>query len=133
MIRSQPWFTQWREAARNLKGNVTTLYFAFLDPATPLHAKAFALLVVAYALSPIDLIPDPIPVLGYLDDLILLPLGIWFALRLIPPDVLVEARRQAAEHPRIDKAWGRVAAAAIILIYILIAVWLWRIYFRPLE
>lgn len=133
MIRTHPWFTRWREAARNLKRNITALYFAVLDPGTPWVAKAFALLVVAYALSPIDLIPDFIPVLGYLDDLILLPLGIWFALKLIPSEVMVEARQRASAMPRIDKPLGMVAAAVIVAIYALIALWLWRVFFRPLQ
>lgn len=74
------------------------LYIACRDPRTPLIAKATATLVVAYALSPIDLIPDFVPVLGYLDDLVLLPLGIILAIRLIPPDVLSDSRIKAREH-----------------------------------
>ena len=126
MIRAKSWFAHWREVARSLKHNITALYFAVLDSDTPWYAKTFAILVVMYALSPIDLIPDFIPVLGYLDDLILLPLGIWFALRLIPPDVMADARRKAAEHPRIDNPIGLVAAVVIIAIYALAAFWLWR-------
>lgn len=126
MIRSHPWFEQWREVARNLKRNIAALYFAVLDGDTPWYAKVFAVLVVTYALSPIDLIPDFIPLLGYLDDLILLPLGIWFALRLIPPHVMDEARCKAAAHPRIDNPIGLVAAAVITAIYALLAWWLWR-------
>jgi uncharacterized membrane protein YkvA (DUF1232 family) len=132
MIRTQPWFTRWREAARTLKRNIAALYFAVLDPRTPWFAKAFAILIVAYALSPIDLIPDPIPILGYLDDLILLPIGIWFALKLIPPEVMVDARQRAADRPRIDNPIGIAAAAVIILLYALVAYWLWR-YFRPRQ
>ena len=133
MIRSQPWFQQWREAARNLKRNIAALYFAVLDGATPWYAKVFAVMVVTYALSPIDLIPDFIPVLGYLDNLILLPLGIWFALRLIPPHVMVEARRKAAAHPRIDNPIGLVAAVVIIAIYALLAWWLLRHFWSTPE
>lgn len=124
-------FTRLRDLARTLKRNITALYFAYLDARTPWYAKAFILVVVAYALSPIDIIPDFVPLLGYLDDLILLPLGIWFALRLIPPSVMVDAHEQAALHPRIEGALGRVAAAFIIAIYFLFALWLWLTFFRP--
>ncbi|MGH8354656.1 MAG: YkvA family protein, partial [Pseudomonas sp.] len=74
--------------ARALQREVIALWFCSKHPATPLAAKLLALAVVAYALSPIDLIPDFIPLLGYLDDLLLLPLGLWLALRLTPPEVL---------------------------------------------
>ena len=129
MSTTSSWFTHWREAARKLKRNITALYYAVLDPRTPWYAKAFAVLVVAYAISPIDLIPDPIPVLGYLDDLLLLPLGIWLALRLIPPAVMVEAREKATEQERIGGPLGLIAAVAIIAIYILVAIWLWAYFF----
>ncbi len=76
---------QWKAVARRLKREVRALYLAYRDPRTPWYGRAFAAIVVAYALSPIDLIPDPIPVLGYLDDLILIPLGVALALRMIPP------------------------------------------------
>jgi uncharacterized membrane protein YkvA (DUF1232 family) len=130
MNHSHPWLARWREAARNLKRNITLLYFAVLDTATPWYAKAFAILVVAYALSPLDLIPDFIPVLGYLDDLILLPLGIWFALQLIPPAIMDAARAKAATTPHIDRLLGYVAAGAIIVIYIVLAWWLLRGLYR---
>jgi len=81
--------------ARRLKCDVITLMFASRDPATPLLPKLLALATVAYALSPIDLIPDFIPVIGYLDDLIIVPVGIWLCLRLIPRSVLVDNRAKA--------------------------------------
>ena len=84
-----------RQQAARLKQEIHTLYLACRDPRTPWHAKALAVLLVAYALSPIDLIPDFVPVLGYLDDLILLPLGIWLALRMIPEQVLRDCRARA--------------------------------------
>jgi len=90
---------QLRLLARRLKNEITTLYLAARDPRTPWYAKAIIACVVAYALSPIDLIPDFIPVLGYLDDLLLLPLGIYLALKLIPAEVLIDARRRAGEVP----------------------------------
>ncbi|WP_324718047.1 YkvA family protein [Carboxydochorda subterranea] len=73
------------------------LFLAYRDPRVPWYAKAWAALVLAYALSPIDLIPDPIPVLGQLDDLLLVPVGVLIALRLIPPAVMAEAREKAAK------------------------------------
>src|SRR4051812_611938 len=85
-----------RDKARALKRETTALYFAVRDPRTPVFAKIIAGLVVAYALSPIDLIPDFIPVLGYLDDLILVPVGIAISLRLIPDEVLADSRLKAA-------------------------------------
>ncbi|MBI5522899.1 MAG: DUF1232 domain-containing protein [Desulfarculus sp.] len=90
-------------------------------PGTPWPAKVVAALVVAYALSPIDLIPDFVPVLGYLDDLILLPLGIALAIRLIPPTVLEDCRRQARENPP-RLGLGLAGAVAIV------ALWLWALY-----
>jgi len=85
----------WKGRARRLKGETYALYLAYRDPRTPWYAKVFAALVVGYAFSPIDLIPDPIPVLGYLDDLLLVPLGIALALKMIPLAVLDECREQA--------------------------------------
>jgi uncharacterized membrane protein YkvA (DUF1232 family) len=83
--------------ARGIKRDVHALYLAARDPRVPWYAKAVALAVAAYALSPIDLIPDFIPVIGYLDDLIIVPLGILLAVRLIPADVLAELRAAASE------------------------------------
>lgn len=84
------------------------------DPRTPLAAKVLAALVVAYAASPIDLIPDFIPVLGYLDDLILVPLGIWLVLRLIPEAVMIDARARAADMERPGKSlWGLAIVIAL--------------------
>jgi len=106
---------QLRHFARRLKNEIMTLYLAARDPRTPWHAKAIIACVVAYALSPIDLIPDFIPVLGYLDDLLLLPLGIYLALKLIPTEVLIDARRRAAGTPStLPKRWS-VALFIIIL------------------
>ena len=86
---------QLRLWARKLKAELLVLWFCRSHPDTPLAAKILAALVVAYAFSPIDLIPDFIPVLGYLDDVILVPLGIWLALRLIPAHVIAESRLKA--------------------------------------
>lgn len=90
-------FEVWKERAKALKTELRALRIAYGDPRTPWFAKAWLLLVIAYAFSPIDLIPDFIPVLGYLDDLLLLPLGIALAIRLIPAEVLAQARQKAAQ------------------------------------
>jgi uncharacterized membrane protein YkvA (DUF1232 family) len=107
------WLKNW---ARTTKRDVHALYLASRDPRVPWYAKATGLLVAGYALSPIDLIPDFIPVLGYLDDLILVPLGILLAIQFIPPAIMAEHRRSAAAaqgRPR-----SRIAAAIIVGIWI---------------
>jgi uncharacterized membrane protein YkvA (DUF1232 family) len=109
----------WRERARELKSEVAALYFAVKDPRVPWHAKVFAACVVAYALSPIDLIPDFIPVLGYLDDIILIPLGIVLTVKMIPPSVLEECRAKARSAQEKPKSW--VGATIIISIWILLS------------
>jgi uncharacterized membrane protein YkvA (DUF1232 family) len=106
----------WRERARALKREIYALYFAAKDPRVPWYAKAVAVCVVAYAFSPIDLIPDPIPVLGYLDDLVLLPLGIALVLRLIPAEVLDDCRRRADTRQTRPVSW--TAAVVIVAIWI---------------
>lgn len=109
-------FETWRQRARQLKREVFALYYAYKHPRVPWYAKVVAACVVAYALSPIDLIPDPIPVLGYLDDLVILPLGIALVLRLIPEDVLAECRRQAQKPPTRPVNW--IAAGVIVAVWI---------------
>lgn len=104
--------------ASALKTEIYALYLAARDPLTPWYARALVLLVVAYALSPIDLIPDFIPVLGYLDDLLIVPAGIALALKLIPRAVMDRARERARIAPP-DKRAGIVGAAIIVLIWIL--------------
>ena len=88
-----------RAWARALKGEILALWFAIRDPRTPWPARLLGALVIGYAISPIDLIPDFIPVIGHLDDLIILPVLIWLALRLIPRDVITECRKQGGENP----------------------------------
>ena len=126
-----PWLAGWKQRVQQLKTEVYALYLAYRDPRVPWYARAFAACVVAYALSPIDLIPDFIPVLGYLDDLLLVPLGIWLALKMIPPDVLAECREKAQEVIRQGKPVNRAAAAAIVAVWLLLAglavAWLLRI------
>ena len=99
------------ERVRALKREAIALYFAARDPRTPLVAKVLAAVVVAYALSPIDLIPDFIPVIGLLDDLVLLPLGIAIVLRLIPPEVMAEGRARAEAVLALPR---NIAAAVVI-------------------
>ena len=117
-----------RDRTRSLRRETLALYFAVRDPRTPLMAKIVAGLVVAYALSPIDLIPDWIPVLGYLDDVILIPLGIALSLRLIPEEVLAASRSKA--ETALAKPKSYAAAAAIILLWLiggtLLSVWLYH-------
>lgn len=112
---------RWRRQVRQLKTDTHALTLAYAHPRTPWYAKLVAACVAAYAFSPIDLIPDFIPVVGYLDDLVLVPAGIVLALRLIPPDVLAECRRTAqATQPRSKPArW--LAAAIIVIIWIAVA------------
>jgi len=111
----------WKRQARALKADTYALYLAYRHPRTPRKARIFAVLVVAYAFSPIDLIPDPIPVLGYLDDLLLVPLGIYLALKMIPPDIMDECRQRAKDEVGSDKPVFRGAAAVIVLIWLLFA------------
>jgi uncharacterized membrane protein YkvA (DUF1232 family) len=117
----------WKERVKALKKETFTLYLACRHPRVSWYAKALALLVVGYALSPIDLIPDFIPVLGYLDDLILIPLGIMLVIRMIPAEILAECRQKAETMVGQATRAGRIAAAVIVLIWILTAaltVWL---------
>jgi uncharacterized membrane protein YkvA (DUF1232 family) len=103
--------------ARRLKRDVHAIYLAARSPRVPWHAKIIAIAVAGYALSPIDLIPDFIPVLGYVDDLIILPLGIWLVLSLIPEEVMAEYRAIADE--AATRPQSRFAAMMIIAIWIL--------------
>jgi uncharacterized membrane protein YkvA (DUF1232 family) len=111
-----------RDRMRLLKRETFALYLAARHPGTPWHARLFVALVVAYAFSPIDLIPDFVPVLGYLDDVVLIPLGIVLAMRLVPAEVLAECRARAREVEAGGRPVSRTAAAAVIGIWILLAV-----------
>lgn len=119
-----------RRWARQLKADGLTLWFAARDPQTPWQARWLAMIVVAYALSPIDLIPDFIPVLGILDDLILLPALIWLVIRLLPPAVVQRSRERAEQWlaEQRERPRSRYGAALIVLIWIAAiaaATWLW--------
>jgi len=109
--------TSWKSRAKGLKSEVYALYLACKDPRTPWYAKAFAAMILGYALSPIDLIPDFIPVLGYLDDLVIVPAGIAILLKMIPEEVLEECRERARTN-RGRKAKNWIAGTIIILIWI---------------
>lgn len=115
---------QW---ARHIKRDVVALWLAARDPRVPLIAKAVAALVAAYALSPIDLIPDVIPVLGYVDDLILVPLGILLAVRLVPSALMAEFRDRATA---LNRPSSRAGFIAILLIWlglgVAASVWIWN-------
>jgi len=110
-----------KQRARNLKAETYALYLAARDPRTPWYAKVLIACIVAYAFSPIDLIPDFVPVLGYLDDLVLIPMGVALALKLVPSHVLAECRSRAREtiHNRKPRNW--IAGAEIIVIWVLAA------------
>ncbi len=111
---------KWKEQAEELEEQTYALYFAYRDPRTPWYAKALAAGLVAYALSPIDLIPDFIPVLGYLDDLLIIPLGVLLLLRLIPKDVMEDSRLKAAE--RLSEGAPQVKWIIAVILFVWIAI-----------
>ena len=107
----------WKRWAQTIKRNAHALYLASRDPRVPWYAKAVAVAVATYAAAPIDLVPDFIPVLGYLDDLIIVPLGIALVIKLIPPEIMAEHRARATAVQ--DRPVSKTAAAIIIAIWIL--------------
>ncbi len=109
----------WKAKSKHLKTEIVALYLASKDPRTPWYAKALAILVIGYALSPIDLIPDFIPVIGYLDDLIIIPLGISLLIKIIPRDILEECRAKAKSDLSNRKPRNWVAAVIIVLVWLL--------------
>jgi uncharacterized membrane protein YkvA (DUF1232 family) len=111
------WLETAKSWAREVKRDVVALYLAARDPRTPLIAKIAAASVAAYALSPVDLIPDFVPVLGYLDDLVIVPLGILLVVSLIPPELMAEFRHEAAQRGRLQAHWG--GAAVIIALWVI--------------
>jgi uncharacterized membrane protein YkvA (DUF1232 family) len=124
----------WKRRVRHLKSETYALYLAYRDPRVPWYAKAFAALVVAYAFSPIDLIPDFVPLLGYLDDLLLVPLGIALSIKMIPAEVLDECRERARADLDRAQPTSRLAAIVIVGIWLLLAalalVLAWRVLAR---
>lgn len=112
---------KWKQRAKKFKIEIYAIYLAYKDPRVPWYARIFAACVVGYAFSPIDLIPDPIPILGYLDDLILIPLGVMLALKMIPKEVMTECRERSKEIMRQGKPVNRIAAIVIIAVWVLFA------------
>jgi uncharacterized membrane protein YkvA (DUF1232 family) len=115
------WAT-WTDKARTLKRETYAVYLACRDPRVPWYGRLLAACIVGYAFSPIDLIPDFVPVLGYLDDLILIPLGIALLLKVIPSEVMAECREKAAISMAGGKPRNWIAAAIIVLIWIGLAI-----------
>jgi uncharacterized membrane protein YkvA (DUF1232 family) len=122
-----------KEQASRLKRELHALWLAYSDPRTPWAARLLIVCVIAYALSPIDLIPDPIPIIGHLDDLILLPLGIALAIRMIPDSIMADCRERARQ-VSFDKPsqWKWIGAAFVVIAWLLIAMWIWRLIHREL-
>lgn len=115
-------FEKLRIWAKAVKRNVISLWIAARDARTPWHAKAVAIIVAAYALSPIDLIPDFIPIIGYLDDILFVPLGILLAIWLIPASLMVEFRKKADELEK--RPVSRIAAVLVVLAWVICGIWL---------
>jgi len=112
-----------KEWAKNLKRQLVMLHLAYKDNRTPWFAKVLIFVIIAYALSPIDLIPDFIPIIGYLDDLILLPIGIYFTLKLIPEEVKLEALQKAEDY-RWDKKNNWIIGGIVILVWLVVGYWI---------
>jgi uncharacterized membrane protein YkvA (DUF1232 family) len=122
-------FHHWKDWAGKIKSQLYALYLAYKDPRVPWYAKAFGALVLAYALSPLDLIPDFIPVLGYLDDIVLIPLGITLAIKMIPKEVMEESRKRAEINLRRVSVKTWPATVVIVLIWMaLLALIGWKVF-----
>lgn len=117
----QNWLDSWKQRARHLKRETYALYLAYRDPRTPWYARVFAAAVVAYAFSPLDLVPDFVPILGYLDDLILVPLGIALAIKMIPPCVMSDSHARAGALLDEDRPRSWAVAVVIVLLWLLLA------------
>ena len=109
--------TEWKQRAKQLKREIHAVYLAMKDPRTPWYARALAAVIVGYAFSPIDLIPDPIPVLGYLDDLVLLPLGVLLLVKILPAEVMADCRAKAAAASSVKRPTNWVAGGIILAIW----------------
>src|SRR5882672_11331900 len=121
------WIAELKQRARRLKTEVVALALAARHPDTPWYAKLFLVAIVAYALSPIDLIPDFIPVLGLVDEIVLLPIAIVLAVKMVPAGVMAECRARASQHVQTASWMGRIGAALVVLIWLaliaLAAIW----------
>ncbi|NDK54666.1 YkvA family protein [Pontibacter fetidus] len=124
---------KWKEIVRKLKEDIYTLYLASRDPRIPFLAKVVLVITVAYAFSPIDLVPDFIPVLGYLDDLLLLPLGIWLTIKLMPAEVLDEYRHKAREQLQRPRKVNYTMAAIIVIIWLFIGYWAYQAFVSRIK
>ena len=120
----------WRQRMRQLKTEIYALYLAIRDPRVPWYARIWVAIVVGYAFSPIDLIPDFIPILGYLDDLVLIPVGIFIAIKLIPAPVLAECRTRAQTELAQNKPTSWAGAVMIIIVWLMLAVLLMAFFIR---
>jgi uncharacterized membrane protein YkvA (DUF1232 family) len=109
----------WKRRARQLSAQTYTLYLAYRHPRTPWYAKVFAALIVGYIFSPIDPIPDFIPGVGLLDEMVVVPIGVLIAAKMIPPDVLEECREKAREVAKGEKPVSRVAAVVVVAVWLL--------------
>lgn len=123
-------FDKLKAWAKQLKRKIFILFFAYKHNHTPWYAKVFAVCVVAYAFSPIDLIPDFIPILGYLDDVILVPLGVMIALKMMPPSVILECTVKAEERMKNSKPKNWTVGILIILVWIAAIAWVSLITYR---
>lgn len=121
----------WKKRADALKKEIYALYFACRDPRVPWYAKLWIACIVAYAFSPIDLIPDFIPVIGHLDDLIILPLGIVLAIKMIPPEVMADCRARSETLIKQGKPQNWIAAAIVVAVWALVLVWITIHFLRP--
>jgi len=116
-----PCLEKLKQRARRLKADIFALYLAARHPETPWYAKLLVVAIVAYAFSPIDLIPDFVPILGYLDDLVLIPIGIALAIKMVPPSVLAECRARAQGAMLNGMPVSRIAGAVIAVIWVTLA------------
>jgi uncharacterized membrane protein YkvA (DUF1232 family) len=114
----------WRARAEALETQVVAVYLAYRHPGTPWYAKVLAFLVAAYALSPIDLIPDFIPVLGYLDDLLILPVGVLLVIKAVPPDIMRDCQNRAAELKAAGAPQFRWVGPVIVLMWIAVLIYI---------
>src|SRR6266513_2658902 len=117
-----------KEQALRLKRELHALWLSYSDPRTPWLARVLIVCIIGYALSPIDLIPDPIPIIGHLDDLILLPLAVALTIRMVPGRVMADCRERARQ-ASFDKPshWKWIGAAFVVILWLLIAMWTWRL------
>jgi uncharacterized membrane protein YkvA (DUF1232 family) len=133
-VHKSGFFDFWKKQARALKIQTLALYYAYRDPRTPWYARIFTGFIVAYALSPIDLIPDFIPVLGYLDDLLIVPLGVLLALKMIPAQVMAECRAKAEQALDNGKPQYRFMAVVIVAVWIIVVLaagyWVFKLWIK---